>query len=588
MANSIIKDKQYVPAQEARPFRPYRPAYSAVERREVCSYVQEKAPGRYKPIRDPQTGQTTLFWVPDNIGLPIWKAVYRCRFEETKVTYPAVPAQAGERTSPARVDHNLGWNAGARSLRSVTDDARATFRARASIVGAICGLNGHEDPVSYNGTSIKFSFYFTRGIAKVMELGVFKSAAFPYTDASVFRIDREGGQVTYWIDDVLRFTSVVDDSTEPLWLQASLYSGDDEIFDPALEQISEPDMTEITGDLVLALPSMRVAMRKGFGAALHLTLPPAKVAMTLGLPAPEYALLSLSLPPLVPQGRTLIGSTGQLNLSFVTPICVMTDSSTGRLTLVLPPPWILSHAWPADTLPGGDGLLELSGSMPTFGVSMLRTVGFKARLGGAMQGYAEVTLGAATFAGILGGGVTALSDATLPTVPFVAVLGGSLAVLSSLNEVFALNIAGGKVGGTTQYTNYEFDSVARIGGRYFGASAEGLFLCEGDNDDGLPIEARFGPGQLNFGNPRLKTVSYCYMGAAAGAMRMTMDALVDGQPGHYSYSALQRGSSMRELRFTLGRGLRSTYVMPTFYNTVGSEFEVDAVRFIVAESARRI
>lgn len=588
MANSIIKEKQYVPAQTGQRFRPYRPAYSAIERREVCSYVQEKSPGRYKPIRDPQTGQTTLFWFPDNAGLPIWKMVYRCRTEETKVSYPAVPSQPAEASAPARLDHNLGWDAGARSQRSATGDVRATFRARASIVGAICGLNGHEDPVSYNGASIKFGFYFTRGVAKVMELGAFKSASFPYTDASVFRIDREGGQITYWVDDVLRFTSAVDDSAEDLWMQVSLYSGGDEIFDPSLEQLSEPDMTEITGSLLLTLPSALAAMRRDFGAVVRLDLPAVEVAMTLGLPAPEYALLNLTLLPPVPQGRTLVGSVGQLALALTPPSCILTDSPTGRLDLVLPPPWILYRAWPNDALPGGDGLLELSGSIPAFGVCTLRTANFKAGLGGTLQSYAEITLGAMTFSGIFGGGMTAQGEVTLPVVRFAAVLGGNLAALSSLNEVFALNIANGKVGGTTQYTSYEFNSVARIGGRYYGASAEGLFLCEGDTDDGAPIEASFGPGQLNFGNPQLKTVSYCYMGAAAGAMRMTMEALVDGQPGHYSYSALQRGSSMRELRFTLGRGLRSTYVMPTFYNTAGSEFEVDAVRFIVAESARRI
>lgn len=588
MANSIIKEKQYVPAQTGRPYRPYRPAYVAIERREICGYVQEKSPGKYKSVRDPQTGLTTLIWVPDDAVQPIWKMAYKCRTEETKVNYPAVPEQSAITSAPARFDYNMGWNTGARSRHSIAGDGRATFCARASIVGAICGLNGHEDPVIYNGASIKFGFYFTRGIAKVMELGVFKSASFPYTDDSVFRISREGGQVTYWMDDVLRFTSGVDDSAEDLWLQASLYSGGDEIFDPVLEQISEPEMTEITGSLHLALPATYAAMRSGFGAAVRLKLPAVGVAMTLGLPAPEYALLSLVLAPPVPQGRILVGALGRLSLALAPPSCILTDSPTGRLSLVLPPPWILCRTWPHDTLPGGDGLLELDGSMPGYGVCTLPTVNFKAVLGGSLQSYAEITLDTMTFAGVLGGGMTARGEVTLPAVRFTAVLGGSLAVLSQLNEVFALNIANGKVGGTTQYTSYEFNSAARIGGRYYGASAEGLFLFEGDNDDGMPIDASFGPGQLNFGSPQIKTVPYCYVGASAGAMRMTMDALVNGQPAHYEYPALEHGRSMRELRFSLGRGLRSTYVMPTFYNYAGSEFEVDAVRFVLAESARRI
>jgi hypothetical protein len=588
MANALIKEKQYVPAVTGRPYRPGRPAYTAIERRKVCGYVQEKSPGKYKPIRNPQTGQTTLIWIPDEAGQPIWKMVYKCRLEETKVDYPAVPAQSAIASAPAHFDYNLGWSAGARSRHSVMGDARATFQARASIVGAICGLNGHEDPVNHNGASIKFGFYFTRGSAKVMEFGAFKSASFPYDDDSVFRIDREGGQVTYWIDDELRHTSSVGDSTGDLWLQASLYSGDDEIFNPALEQISEPELTEITGELHLELPATYAAMREGFGAVARFKLPAVKVGMTLGLPAPEYALLSLVLVPPVPQGRTLVGSTGQLSLALAPPSCAVTDSPTGRLAFVLPPPWVLGRTWPNDTLPGGDGLLELDGAMPAYGICRLPTASFNAVLGGELQNYAEITLNTVKFIGVLGGEMAARGVVTLPAAPFAAVLGGSLGVLSQLNEVFVLNITNGKTGGTTQYTGYEFNSAARIGGRYYGATAEGLFLCDGDSDDGAPIDASFGPGQLNFGSPQIKTVPYCYVGASAGAMRMTMDALVNGQPAHFAYPALEHGSSMRELRFALGKGLRSTYVMPTFYNFAGSDFEVDAVRFVLAESARRI
>lgn len=589
MANALIKSKTFMPAVVGRPYRPARAAYTAVEKRKVCGYVQKKAPGRYKPIKNPQTGQTTLVWVPDDASKPAWEMVYVCRQEDVEVHYPAVAEQQAVAARPAYVDYHLGWNAGARSIHSVSGDARATFQARASIVGAVCGLAGHEDPVSYNGTAILFGFYLTHGIAKVIESGEFKSASFAYTGGTVFSIERDSGQVTYWIDGVLRYTSEVDDSPPDLWLQASLYAGDDEIFNPVLEQVSEPDtQTEITGALTLALPAPRIAAREGLGGVLRLALPAPKLAMSLGLPAPAYALLNLVLAPPALQGRTLVGSTGTLNLVLAPPSAILTDAPTGRLSLVLPPPWILGRAWPSDVLPGGDGLLALGGAMPAYGVCRLPAAPLNAVLGGTVMHYAEITLGAVTFSGVLGGGMAARGEVTLPVDPLKAVLGGSVGLLSRLNEVFALNVTAGKPGGTTQYTGYEFNSVALIGGRYYGAGADGLFLCEGDDDDGAPIEASFGLGRLDFGSPQVKMVPYCYLGAAAGAMRVTVDALVDGQPASYTYTARAHGRSMRGVRFDLGRGLRSTYVMPTFYNCGGSAFEVDAVRFLVAESARRI
>ena len=60
------------------------------------------------------------------------------------------------------------------------------------------------------------------GLARVVEQGVTKSASFAYTADSVLKVERDSGQVAYYIDDGLVYTSSVDDSTEPLWLQAAL------------------------------------------------------------------------------------------------------------------------------------------------------------------------------------------------------------------------------------------------------------------------------------------------------------------------------------------------------------------------------
>ena len=114
------------------------------------------------------------------------------------------------------------------------------------------------------------------------------------------------------------------------------------------------------------------------------------------------------------------------------------------------------------------------------------------------------------------------------------------------------------------------------------------YLAQRDHDLMAPIAARFGFGQLDFGSPQIKTASYCYLGAAAGAMSLNIAALLGGQPADYDYPARGHGESMRELRFDLGRGLRSTYLTPTFSNVDGAPFTVDAVRFVINESTRRI
>lgn len=232
------------------------------------------------------------------------------------------------------------------------------------------------------------------------------------------------------------------------------------------------------------------------------------------------------------------------------------------------------------------GVLGFVGSV--FGVSTLATAPMPSTLSGSISGYAESSLGTVTLSGLLGGSIDAISEVTLPAEAFVGILSGDIGFLSQTNEVFSLCMTGDKPGGTTRYTGYEFTSVAEIGGRYYGTRADGLYLLEGNQDAGQAIAASFGFGELNFGSPQLKTVAYCYLGASAGAMRVNISALVNGNPASYTYPARAHGSTMREIRFDLGRGLKSTYVQPTFYNTNGSDFQVDTVQFLVAESARRI
>jgi len=244
------------------------------------------------------------------------------------------------------------------------------------------------------------------------------------------------------------------------------------------------------------------------------------------------------------------------------------------------------------------------GEMSAFSEMALATETMIGILGGDIGVIREATLQTVDMIGILGGEIDTQAESTLPAEVMFLMLGGSIggeasspqdvvqwagvAEFDAANDVFCASIENGGVGGTTRYRAYAFNSFATISGKHYGANANGLFLLDGNTDSAERIAAQFGFGQLDFGKPNLKTISYCYLGAKAGAMRLSIDSLVDGKPTLSNYAARGHGSSIREVRFDLGRGLRSTYVMPTFYNTNGDDFEVDTVRFLIAESTRRI
>ena len=244
------------------------------------------------------------------------------------------------------------------------------------------------------------------------------------------------------------------------------------------------------------------------------------------------------------------------------------------------------------------------GDISVFSAMEMATAEMTGYLGGEVGIIRYAELKTVSMVGVLGGSIDAEAVSTLQAVPMFMLLGGSIggeasspqdvvqwagvSEFDAANEVFCASIEDGGVGGTTRYRAYAFNSFATIDGKHYGANAGGLFLLDGNADGAEKINSEFGFGQLDFGKPNMKNISYCYIGARAGAMRLGIDSLVDGKPTRGNYASRAHGGSTREVRFDLGRGLRSTYVIPTFYNNNGEDFEVDNIRFLLAESTRRI
>lgn len=634
-------------AQAAVPYRPARAAYTATETKVVCRYVTRtvggSAPSLVKNVVIDDSGKAVVKFVqiPGKPGTTTTTRV--CAPETTTVFYPAQPeqkAQPGVAYRPQTVvqEFGLGWNAGARSIGGLPGNGAATFKIP-SAVGIVVGFNDVDEGAGY--LDIEHGLYFRRQTYQVMELGVAKTSDATFTATDTFKIERIGGRVRYFKNDALIYTSDLP-STGTVFLDASMYSGGDTIEAPALLSLadlpaggystaslrpldgfaSETEWTYSRGRM-LALTGAASALRSRAnntmrpitGLAVQGKYGESRASMrqlggqaTAGMLAPAYGLSAGQMMPLYGYAHGPEARYGFSSAVMVPMTGMAVEGKYGESHGMMAPMqgYASGYPKPMNAVLGGSithyatvtldtepMVGVLSGSFAgAVSVSVLPTEPFVGVLGGAVTQFAVVTLATAPLRGVLGVSFGQLADVVLAVQPFTGVLGGSLGGLFggrfALNEVFAMNITGDEPGGTTQYENYPFNSVAKIGGRYYGATDDGLFLLEGEDDAGQPIVSVFGLGQMNFGNPQVKTVTNCYLGAAAGAMRLEVDALVRGVPASYSYAARVYGSTMREMRFDLGKGMQSTYLTPTFYNDSGTPFEVDAMRFLIAESARRI
>lgn len=165
-----------------------------------------------------------------------------------------------------------------------------------------------------------------------------------------------------------------------------------------------------------------------------------------------------------------------------------------------------------------------------------------------------------------------------------------------VSEAFAFDIglvepAGGfttwtvntRTGATTEYQNYAFNSFAQNGHHYLGASATGLYVLDGADDDGTPTVATLRSGYAQFGGSRYSSIKAAYLGIhGSGNVYLKIDA---GSGESYTYQVVLQDQQTTKCR--VGKGLRAKYFAWTL-TTTGQDFDLDSVEFVPLVAQRRV
>lgn len=142
----------------------------------------------------------------------------------------------------------------------------------------------------------------------------------------------------------------------------------------------------------------------------------------------------------------------------------------------------------------------------------------------------------------------------------------------------------------SEYDNYPFESLARFGQRYYGASEQGFFLLDGDDDAGEPIQGSILTGETDFGSPQLKRCEWCHIGyTSSGELMMKVISSQKGRRIERWYRAKTTAAGNdREGRFKLGRGVESLYYQFEWVGVDGADFTFKDARFDIVELSRRV
>lgn len=146
-----------------------------------------------------------------------------------------------------------------------------------------------------------------------------------------------------------------------------------------------------------------------------------------------------------------------------------------------------------------------------------------------------------------------------------------------------------KVPGVTFYPGYAFNSFGELeDGRYLGASSTGIYILDGDDDQGTEIKARIELGDKNFGVTQAKNIPEIIFDCESEAA-MDVSAVVDGGDECIPYRTISSANKINtNRRAELPLGLLGCFYKIILENVNGGDFELRSIDIPVDISSRKV
>ena len=139
------------------------------------------------------------------------------------------------------------------------------------------------------------------------------------------------------------------------------------------------------------------------------------------------------------------------------------------------------------------------------------------------------------------------------------------------------------------YDNFDFSSMAQVGGRVFAVGPDGLYELAGATDSGEPVDALLQTGFIDFGSQSIKRIDNAYFGYTSGG---TLDMTLETQDSNHAPQTFvletRDATAPRTTRVVPGKGMWGRYWRFTFRNVNGAAFDVRSATVDIAESNRRL
>lgn len=156
--------------------------------------------------------------------------------------------------------------------------------------------------------------------------------------------------------------------------------------------------------------------------------------------------------------------------------------------------------------------------------------------------------------------------------------------LNNSSRVWVVNM---ETGASGQYDNYGFTDFFTDPdtGKNYGIADDGIYLLEGDDDNGADINALIDGGKSDLGTASKKKIINVYAGVSSSG-KMLLKVNADGQ--EYIYEARSSSTDMKNHRFDIGKGLSGNYYNLVSMNQNGDDFDLETIHFEPVTLSRKI
>lgn len=158
------------------------------------------------------------------------------------------------------------------------------------------------------------------------------------------------------------------------------------------------------------------------------------------------------------------------------------------------------------------------------------------------------------------------------------------AILSVSGQQFVVWAANADTFAHSEYANYDFDSMCRLGNTYYGTKEDGVYELNGNNDAGDEIEWFLGLPRVS--GDTFMRMPKCYLGFSSDGYVYLRTITDGGEERIYMFE--KSSPEIAGSGLTLGRGVKSRYWMFDLIGVDGADIELDKIEFYPVVLGRRV